>query len=60
MTLTQMAILELVLKKTGQYRFYEVLMNEDESVCANKEVHINQNNNREVIAGVINRRSKSG
>ena len=35
-------------------------MNEDESVCVTKEVHVNQNSNSEVIADVINRRSRSG
>ena len=46
--------------KKHSYRFYEMLMNEDESVCVTKEVHVNQNSNSEVIADVINRRSRSG
>ena len=47
-------------KHSASYRFYEMLMNEDESVCVFKEVHVNQNSNSEVIADVINRRSRSG
>ena len=50
---------ETFLKKDS-YRFYEVFMNEDGSVCLSTEVHVNQNSNGEVISGIINRRSSSG
>ena len=42
------------------YRFYEVFMNDDESVCVSTEGHVNQNSNGELITGVISRRSSSG
>ena len=46
--------------KKDSYRFYEVFMNGDGSLCVSTEVHVNQNSNGEVISGVINRRSSSG
>lgn len=46
--------------KKDSYRFYEVLMNEDGSVCVSTEVHVNQKSKGEVISDVINRRSSSG
>lgn len=56
MTLTQMAMLELVFKKTAIESTRGLRIKTNQSVSVN----VNQNSNGEVIAGDINRRSSSG